>query len=298
MSDAQGRNTIRNSLKSAIAVLKKSEIEFPEINADTLLAYVLSCDKTILYTKPDDIIDEADFTRYTELIDRRASHVPLQYITQQVEFMSLNFVVDERVLIPRSETEILVETVIKKTDNKLYHDRRITIIDIGTGSGNIAVSLAKNISNIRIYAGDISRGALSVANENVQKHDATDKIRLLHGNVFDAFSIDIKKEQVDFVVSNPPYVSESESKNLAPELIDHEPLLALIGGEDGLCIYKQIIKDAAGWIKPGGYLVIEIGETQADSIIKLMQNELYYDEIEIINDLQGKERIISAKIKQ
>jgi len=298
MSDAQGRNTIRNSLISAIAVLKKSEIELPEINANTLLAYVLSCDKTILYTKPDDIVDEADFTRYTELIDRRASHVPLQYITQQVEFMSLNFIVDERVLIPRPETELLVETVIKKTDNKLYHNRRITIIDIGTGSGNIAVSLAKNISNIRIYAGDISRGALAVANENVQKHDVTDKIHLLHGNVFDAFNIDIKKEQVDFVVSNPPYVSESESKNLAPELIDHEPLLALIGGEDGLCIYKQIIKDAAGWIKPGGYLIIEIGETQADSIIKLMQNELYYDEIEIINDLQGKERIISAKIKQ
>jgi len=298
MSDAQGRNTIRNSLISAIAVLKKSEIELPEINANTLLAYVLSCDKTILYTKPDDIVDEADFTRYTELIDRRASHVPLQYITQQVEFMSLNFIVDERVLIPRPETELLVETVIKKTDNKLYHDRRITIIDIGTGSGNIAVSLAKNISNIRIYAGDISLGALAVANENVQRHDVTDKIQLLHGNVFDAFNSDVKKEQVDFVVSNPPYVSESESKNMEPELIDHEPLLALIGGEDGLCIYKQIIKDAAGWIKTGGYLIIEIGETQADSIIKLMQNELHYDEIEIIKDLQGKERIISAKIKQ
>jgi release factor glutamine methyltransferase len=298
MSDAQGRNTIRNSLKSAIAVLKKSEIEFPEINAITLLAYVLSCEKTVLYTKPDDIVDEADFTRYNELIDRRASHVPLQYITQQVEFMSLNFIVDERVLIPRPETEILVETVIKKTDNKLHHDRRITIIDIGTGSGNIAISLAKNISNIRIYAGDISLRALAVANENVQKHDVTDKIHLLHGNVFDAFNIDVKNEQVDFVVSNPPYVSKSESKNLEPELIDHEPLLALIGGEDGLCIYKQIIKDAAGWIKPGGYLIIEIGETQAGSIIKLMQNELYYDEIEIINDLQGKERIISAKIKQ
>jgi len=298
MSYAQGRNTIRNCLKSAIAILKKSNIEFPEINADTLLAYVLSCDKTVLYTKPDDIVDEAHFNRYNELIHRRASHVPLQYITRQVEFMSLDFIVDERVLIPRPETEILVETVIKKTDNKLYHDRRITVIDIGTGSGNIAVSLAKNISNIKIYAGDISQEALVVANENVQRHDVADKIHLLHGNVFDAFNTDVKKEQVDFVVSNPPYVSKSESKNLEPELIDHEPLLALIGGEDGLCIYNQIIKDAAGWIKPGGYLIIEIGETQADSIIKLMQNELHYDEIEIIKDLQGKERIISARIKQ
>jgi release factor glutamine methyltransferase len=278
-------------------ILKKSEIEFPEINADTLLAYVLSCDRANLYTNPDDLINDSDTCKYNELIHKRARHVPLQYITKLVEFMSLDFVVDEGVLIPRPETEILVEAVLKKTDNKLYHDRKITIIDIGTGSGNIAVSLAKNISNVKIYASDISREALTVANENVLIHNATDKIHLLHGNIFEAFSSNVKKGQVDFIVSNPPYVSKSESKNLEPELIDHEPLLALIGGEDGLFFYKQIIKDAADWIKPGGYLIIEIGETQANSIIKLMQNELHYDEIEIINDLQGKERIISAKIK-
>jgi len=297
MAHTHGRNTIRNILKSAIVILKKSEIEFPEINADTLLAYVLSCDRANLYTNPDDLINDSDTCKYNELIHKRARHVPLQYITKLVEFMSLDFVVDEGVLIPRPETEILVEAVLKKTDNKLYHDRKITIIDIGTGSGNIAVSLAKNISNVKIYASDISREALTVANENVLIHNATDKIHLLHGNIFEAFSSNVKKGQVDFIVSNPPYVSKSESKNLEPELIDHEPLLALIGGEDGLFFYKQIIKDAADWIKPGGYLIIEIGETQANSIIKLMQNELHYDEIEIINDLQGKERIISAKIK-
>ena len=297
MAHTHGRNTIRNILKSAIEKLKKSEIEFPEINADTLLAYVISCDRTNLYTNPDDLINDSDICKYNELIHKRASHVPLQYITKRVEFMSLDFVVDEGVLIPRPETEILVEAVIKKTDNKRYHDRIITIIDIGTGSGNIAVSLAKSISNVKIYASDISREALTVANENVLRHDVTDQIHLLHGNVFEAFSSNVKKGQVDFIVSNPPYVSKSESKNLEPELIDHEPLLALIGGVDGLFFYKQIIKDAANWIKPGGYLIIEIGETQANSIIKLMQNELHYDEIEIINDLQGKERIISAKIK-
>ena len=297
MSYSQDENTIRNSLKYAIAILKKSKIEFPEINADILLAYILSCDKTNLYTNPDDVISTSDICKYNKLIHKRVSHVPLQYITRRVEFMSLDFIVDERVLIPRPETEILVETVLKKTDNNLYHDRTITVIDIGTGSGNIAVSLAKNISDIKIYASDISQEALAVANENIQRHDVTDKIQLLHGNVFEAFSSNVKNGQVDFIVSNPPYVSKSESKNLEPELIDHEPLLALIGGEDGLFFYKQIIKDAADWIKPGGYLIIEIGETLAYSIIKLMQNELHYDEIEIINDLQGKERIISAKIK-
>ena len=296
MSYSQDENTIRNSLKSAIAILKKSKIEFPEIIADTLLAYILSCDKTNLYTNPDDVISTSDICKYNKLIHKRVSHVPLQYITRKVEFMSLDLIVDERVLIPRPETEILVETVLKKTNKKQYNNRKIIVIDIGTGSGNIAVSLAKYLSNVKIYASDISLEALTVANKNVLRHNVADKIHLLHGDVFEAFRNNVKKRQVDFIVSNPPYVSESEAKNLEPELIDHEPLLALIGGEDGLYFYKQIIKDATDWIKPGGYLIIETGERQADSIIMLMQNELHYDEIEIIQDLQGKERIISSKI--
>ncbi len=297
MSYAQDGNTIRNSLKYAIAILKKSKIEFPEINADTLLAYVLSYDRATIYTNPNDIINDTDLAKYNELIYKRASHVPLQYITKRIEFMSLDFIVDERVLIPRPETEILVETVLKKANEPQYDDKRITIIDIGTGSGNIAVSLAKNLSNVKIYACDISQEALTVAKENVQRHDVTDKIHLLHGNIFEAFSDNVDKGEVDFIVSNPPYISESELNSLEPELRDHEPLLALIAGDDGLFFYKLIIKGATDWLKPGGYLVIEMGETQANTIKKLMQIELHYDEIEIIKDLQGKERIIFAKRK-
>jgi release factor glutamine methyltransferase len=297
MTYAQDGNTIRNCLKWANVILKKSEIEFPEINADTLLAYILSCDRASLYTNPDEVIDNVDRCKYNELIYKRARHVPLQYITQQVEFMSLDFVVDERVLIPRPETEILVETVLKKTDEKQFQNKRITIIDIGTGSGNIAVSLAKNLSNVMIFASDISQDALSVAETNVKRHEVTDKVHLLHGDLFSAFSNHIEKEHVDFIVSNPPYVSKSEWRNLEAELRDHEPREALVGGEDGLYFYRQIIKDAANWLRPGGYLVIEIGETQASTIMRLIQNELHYCEIEAIKDLQGKERIISARRK-
>ncbi len=193
MTYAQDGNTIRNCLKWANGILKKSEIEFPEINADTLLAYILSCDRARLYTNPDEVIDNVDRCKYNELIDKRARHVPLQYITQQVEFMSLDFVVDERVLIPRPETEILVETVLKKTDEKQFQDKRITIIDIGTGSGNIAVSLAKNLSNVMIFASDISQDAISVAETNVKRHEVTDKVHLLHGDLFSAFSSHIEK---------------------------------------------------------------------------------------------------------
>jgi len=297
MTYVQAGNTIRNSLKWAIVILKKSEIEFPEIDADALLAYVLSCDRSRLYTNPDDVIDDADIRKYKELIYKRASHVPLQYITRQVEFMSLNFVVDERVLIPRPETEILVETVLKKAQCDEFSDKSIIIMEIGTGSGNIAVSLAKNLSSAEIYTNDISQDALTLAEINIQRHEVVDNIHLLHGDFFGIFDNSVEKGQVDFIVSNPPYISESEWNGLELEVKEHEPWQALVGGEDGLCFYRQIIKGAAGWLRSGGYLVIEIGETQAKSVIKLMQNELHYENIEIIKDLQGKERIISARRK-
>ena len=170
-------------------------------------------------------------------------------------------------------------------------------MDIGTGSGNIAVSLAKNLSNTEIYASDISQKALEIAKTNAQRHDVADKICLLRGDLFDAFSSHIEKGQVSFIVSNPPYVSESEWKNLEPELRDHEPQEALFAEKDGLIFYKQIIKDTPAWLKPKGSLVIEIGETQAKTIIKLMESKEHYEDIEIINDLQGKERVISARRK-
>ncbi len=297
MAYAQDANTIRNILKWAAAALKRSGIEFPETNADTLLAYVLSCDKTRLYTNSDDILDDADILKYKELIHKRANHVPLQYITRQVEFMSLDFVVDERVLIPRPETEILVETVLKKAGEKQFQDRRITIIDIGTGSGNIAVSLAKNLSSVEIYSTDISPDALTVAKENVQRHDVADRVNLLHGDLFSALDGHVKKEDVDFIVSNPPYVSEPEWGNLEPELKDHEPYEALACENNGFSIIRSIIKTASDWLKPHGYLLLEIGETQANTVKKLIVNDAHYEEIEIIKDLQGKERIISARQK-
>lgn len=290
-------NTIRNILKWAIATLKDAEIDSPAINADTLLAFVLSCDRTKLYTNPDKIITDAGINRYKDLINERTRHVPLQYLTGHVEFMSLDFFVDKRVLIPRPETEILVETVLNNAHDKQYSNRKITIMDIGTGSGNIAVSLAKNLSNVEIYASDISQEALTLANENVRRHKVVDNVHLLHGDLYDAFSGCAEKGQVDFIVSNPPYVNESEWNRLEPELREHEPRQALVGGEDGLCFYRQIIKEATDWLIPDGYLVIEIGETQANTIIKFMKNDGHYEDIKIIKDLQGNERIISARRK-
>ncbi len=297
MINTQESNTIHNILKWAINTLKKSDIEFPEINADTLLSYILSCDKTRLYTNPDDLIDDDVVLKYKDLINERKKHVPLQYITKQVEFMSLEFVVNEHVLIPRPETEILVETVLKKAHNNQNPNKRFNIIDIGTGSGNIAISLAKNLNNAEVYASDISLDALTIARINAQRHNVLNNVHLLHGDLFRAFSGSTEKEKMDFIVSNPPYVSKSEWHHLEPEVRDHEPWDALVGGEDGFCVSRQIIKSAIDWLRPGCYLVIEIGETQANKIITLIENEGKYKEIETIKDLQGKERIISAQRK-
>jgi release factor glutamine methyltransferase len=295
MSCIEDTNTIRNILKWAIAALKESGIDLPVITADTLLSYTLSCDRTRLYTNPDDLIDESVILTYKGLINERKKHVPLQYITRQVEFMSLDFVVNKHVLIPRPETEILVETVLQKAHNNHIQNAKTTIIDIGTGSGNISISLAKNLSNAEIYASDISQDALTIAKANAKKHNVLNSIHFLHGDLFNSFRELVEKGNVDFIVSNPPYVSESEWRLLEPEVRDHEPRKALVGGEDGLCILRHIIKEAIDWLKPGGYLVLEIGETQANSIINLLENEGNYKGTEIIKDLQGKERIISTQ---
>jgi release factor glutamine methyltransferase len=297
MSCIEDTNTIRNILKWAIAALKESGIDLPVITADTLLSYTLSCDRTRLYTNPDDLIDESVILTYKGLINERKKHVPLQYITRQVEFMSLDFVVNKHVLIPRPETEILVETVLQKAHNNHIQNAKTTIIDIGTGSGNISISLAKNLSNAEIYASDISQDALTIAKANAKKHNVLNSIHFLHGDLFNSFRGLVEKGNVDFIVSNPPYVSESEWRLLEPEVRDHEPRKALVGGEDGFCILRHIIKEAIDWLKPGGYLVLEIGETQANSIINLLENEGNYKGTEIIKDLQGKERIISTQLK-
>ena len=281
----------------AINILKNSNIESPNINAEILFAHVLSCDRIELHTNPDKIINDGGISKYKKLINKRASRVPLQYITGHVEFMSLDFVVDEHTLIPRPETEILVETVLNKIKNRAPSDKTITIVDIGTGCGNIAISLAANLQNAQVYASDISRGTLAVAGTNVRRHRVTDRVHLLHGNLFESFDGHLSKGNVDFVVSNPPYVSEADLNKLEPEIKDHEPFKALVGGKDGLCFYKRIIREAPEWLKPEGFLLLEVGETQAETITKLIDTEGHYENIEIAKDLQKIDRIISARRK-
>ncbi|MFQ5715237.1 MAG: peptide chain release factor N(5)-glutamine methyltransferase [Candidatus Scalinduaceae bacterium] len=290
-------NTIRNTLRWAIDTLKNSNIESPNTNAEILLAHALSCDRIELHTNPDKIINDGVISKYKTLINKRANHVPLQYITGHVEFMSLDFVVDERSLIPRQDTEILVEAALNKIKSRTPSDKTITVVDIGTGCGNIAISLATNLQNAQVYASDISRKALAVAEINARRLKVVDRVHLLHGNLFEAFDGHLDRGDIDIIVSNPPYVREVDWNKLEPEINEHEPREALVGGKDGLRFYKRIIREAPEWLRPEGFLILEVGETQAETITELIETEGHFENIEITKDLQKIDRIVSARRK-
>ncbi len=297
MINIQVTNTIRNTLRWAIGTLKNSNIESPSINAEVLLAHALSCDRIELHTNPDKIINDGDTSKYKRIVYERANHVPLQYITGHVEFMSLDFVVDEHTLIPRQDTEILVEAALNKIKNRKPSNETMTIVDIGTGCGNIAISLAANLQNAQLYASDTSREALAVAGINVRRHRLADRVHLLHGDLFEAFDGHLDRGDIDFIVSNPPYVREADWNKLEPEIKEHEPRDALVGGKDGLCFYKRIIREAPEWLRPEGFLILEVGETQAETITKLIETEGHFENIEITKDLQKIDRIVSVRRK-
>ncbi|GJQ59534.1 MAG: peptide chain release factor N(5)-glutamine methyltransferase [Candidatus Scalindua sp. AMX11] len=295
MTRIQDPETIRTLLSWAVSTLKRADIEYPQSDAATLLSHALSCDRVKLYADPDVTLQEIDIITGKKLITQRARRVPLQYITGHTEFMSRNFSVDKRVLIPRPETEVLVERALDMVKSGTLSKTGLTIIDIGTGSGIIAISLAIHLTTCRVYASDISKESLEVAAINVKNLEVSERVNLFQGDLFDAFDGKLCKGSVDLVVSNPPYVTESELSCLEPEVRDHEPVTALVAGEVGLYYLKRIVNGSPEWLRPGGYLILEIGETQAEQVAQLMVQSGTFAGIKIFQDLQKRDRIVSAR---
>ncbi len=295
MTQIQESDIIRHLLRWAVVTLKRSDIEFPQSDAATLLSHVLTCDRLELYTEPNKTLQETEVDTYKELVAQRARHVPLQYIIGHTEFMSLDFVVDKRVLIPRPETETLVERALDRVKSGTFSNRKLTIIDIGTGSGIIAISLALHLKESKVYACDISKESLNVAEINVKNHKVSEQVSLLQGDLFDAFDGELRKGSVDLVVSNPPYVTETELSCLEPEVRDYEPRTALVASENGLYYFKRIVDGAPKWLRPNGYLILEIGETQAKKIVQLLVQAGGFVDIQIVQDIQKRYRIVSAR---
>ena len=276
---------IEEILKKEINNLKENNIEDSTLKAKILLANILKVKKEYLLIHSEEEVKQEDKIKYENCIKELIKGKPLQYITNNQEFMELNFYVDENVLIPQPDTEILVEKAIEIAETT----QKNKILDMCTGSGCIAISLAKKINNAQITAVDISNSALNVANKNVINNNVENKIIFINSDMFNNI-----EEKFDIIVSNPPYI-ETETINKLEIEVQNEPHLALDGGIDGLKFYKIIANNAFKYLNENGYLLLEIGYNQQNSVTQLLQDIGKYKNIETIKDLGGNYRVVIAR---
>ena len=276
---------IEEILKKEINNLKQNNIENSSLKAKILLANILNVKKEYLLIHSKEEVKQEDKIKYENCIKELIKGKPLQYITNKQEFMGLNFYVDENVLIPQPDTEILVEKAIEIAETT----QKNKILDMCTGSGCIAISLAKNINNVQITAVDISNNALNVANKNAINNNVENKIKFINSDMFSNI-----KEKFDIIVSNPPYI-ETETINKLEIEVQNEPHVALDGGIDGLKFYNIIANNAFEYLNENGYLLLEIGYNQQESVTQLLQDTGKYKNIETIKDLGGNYRVVIAR---
>ena len=265
----------------------KHKIENPRFDAEILLTHVLKTNKVELYLYPDLVLTSEQFEVFLMFTERRLNNEPVAYITGHKEFYGLDFEITASVLIPRPETEILVEHTIDALNS--YHDSDFTIVDVGTGCGNIAISLAKHVPHIRIMATEISEAALNVAVRNSYKHGIADRVSFLPGNLLQPLS-----QPVHCIVANLPYIRTEEIQNLMPEVSFYEPRVALDGGENGLLYTDELLKQARSKLLNSGVTLIEIGHDQANAVKKLVEQYFPRAYTEVFSDLNGLDRVVKV----
>lgn len=274
--------------------IEAASIENPYFDAFVLMSHLLGKDKSYLYSRLSADFPVPLFEEFSNVIKKRVRRYPLAYITGNKEFMSLNFKVNKNVLIPRPETELLVEETLKLLP--LANSRQSIIVDIGTGCGNIALSLAKYNPGIRVYGTDISSEAIEVALENRTILGMEETVSFINCALWDYFNNKKWKKQIDILVSNPPYVETNQLGFLAPELA-YEPRQALNGGARGLDLYPSLVEGGEFLLKRGGYLVMEIGEGQAEAVKDIVKTKEKFEAIITKKDYNGIDRIIIARRK-
>lgn len=280
--------TIKQALIKGVTVLKLEKISMPKLKARLLLQYVLKKPRQYLIVYDNQKLTEKEEQDYLKYIKLLAQGEPIEHITHQKEFMKLNFYVDENVLIPRQDTEILVEEVIKIA--KKIRARKI--LDLCTGSGAIVVSLAKYLENVELTALDISGKALDIAIANAKNNHVQDKITFVESNLFQ----NLGQEKYDIIVSNPPYIKRKELETLDRE-VRREPRLALDGGEDGLDFYRKIIERGYEYLKYGGYICLEIGYDQKEEVMQVIKDKTQYMDTYCKKDLYDNDRVIVTRLR-
>ncbi|SRR6266851_456525 len=288
---------VRTALKQGLAQLREAHVPSFTLAAELLLLHVLCRDRTWLYAHPEEQVSPADAERFFALVARRANGEPTQHLTGKREFWGVEFEVTPDVLIPRPETEHVIEVALDRLAvRELRAGRKLTlsgeglqIADIGTGSGCIAIALAKELPGATIYATDISSAALAVAQRNANRHCVSDRIRLLECNLLDGIA-----PLLDLIASNPPYIGRREAATLMREVRDHEPEIALYGGEEGYEFYADLIAQAAAHLKPTGLLVLELGHNSLPAVQPLLDAPAWTN-VAITNDLSGIPRVLAAE---
>jgi release factor glutamine methyltransferase len=274
--------------------LKKSGSPSPRLDAEVLLAAARQCERISLYTSFEEIVPDDIRSAFRDLVKRRAAGTPVAYLVGKKEFYSLAFRVTPDVLIPRPETEHLVVAAVDLLNLLRPKGERTSslVADVGTGSGAIAVALAKHAPSAKIVATDISPAALAVARQNGADHGVSERIDFLETDLLEQLPAE---RQFDLVVSNPPYIGLKEEATLAPQVRDHEPRLALFAGSDGTEIIARLIPQAAERLKEGGYLLMEVSPQIAAAVVDLVAQAHFFEPAAVLKDLAGLARVVQAK---
>jgi release factor glutamine methyltransferase len=315
MNASESQMDIRTALKQGLAQLRESHIPSYTLAAELLLLHVLGRDRTWLYAHPEEPVSRADAERFFALIARRTNGEPTQHLTRKQEFWGLEFEVTPDVLIPRPETEHVIEVAL---DRLAVRERRagrkqtltgegLQIADIGTGSGCIAIALAKELPGATVYATDISSPALAIACRNAARHSVSAQIHFIESNLLDKISsvgsnpelhhspvTSHQSPLLDLIASNPPYIGRREAATLMREVRDHEPEIALYGGEEGYELYADLTTQAAAHLKPGGILVLELGHNSLPAVQPLLDAPTWTN-AGVTNDLAGIPRVLAAE---
>lgn len=289
---SKSATTIREAYVQASSFLRDRGVPEPNANVDRLMQYVLGTSRSDLLLRWDEPFPEEKVALWQQLLHRRGEGIPVQYLTGEEWFYGLSFRVNEAVLIPRPETELLVERIVER-GRKLWPNGGVTAADIGTGSGAIAVSLAVLCPDWRLVATDLSTEALRVARQNAKRHGVAERILFREGDLL-APLMDIPLE-VDVLVSNPPYIPSGDIPGLQTEVKDHEPRLALDGGEDGLDCYRAILAQIKQLARPPRLVGFEVGAGQAAIVADWLKAAGYWESVELIRDLAGIDRHVVAE---
>ena len=280
---------LKNVLTSAIDRLTAAHVGSPRMNAELLLMFTLSCDRAHLYAHPERELTTEEQVRYDEAISQRLRGIPAQYITGHQEFWGMDLIVSPAVLIPRPETEHVIETVLQLNGGRASSPAaQLRIVDVGTGSGCIALALAKELPYAEIHATDISPAALEIAHANGARHELASRVHFHEADLLAGMAAD----SFDFVISNPPYVGESEADQVQLEVRKFEPRHAVFAGATGLEVIERLIPQAQNVLQSGGWLVFEISGTLAAGVQNLLRS---WNGVQITNDLQNIPRVAAAQ---